>query len=107
MADRDDDDRRLALGPVDRARLDERPQQRERLEVDPGELDPGLLRGGDIRDDLLARRDDQQHAADGLAALPGTLAEHAVVEHRLVRQDRQHLVRLEADGVVEAVVGDA
>ena len=51
--------------------------------------------------DLVARGDDEQDPPRRLARLGGTLFEHAVVEHRLVLGDRQHLVRLEANGVVE------
>ena len=101
VADRDDDGRRAAGGALDTG-LDKRAQQSQSLEVDPGELETGPLGDLDVGRDLVARRDDEQDAADGLTRLRDPLFEDAVVEHGVADRDRQHLVRLEADGVVEA-----
>jgi hypothetical protein len=82
--------------------VDERAQQAERLEVDAGEPDAGGLRHLRIGLDLVAWGNHEQDAPGRLARLVRALLEHAVVEHGLVLGDGQHLVRLEADGVVEA-----
>jgi len=68
------------------------PQQGERGEVDPGDVQPGLLdrvyRG---QHRLLRRRDEQP--AQGLAVLGRLQREE--VQQRLVHRQRQHLAHLE------------
>ena len=85
-------------------RLDECPQQRERLEIDAAEPDSGGATRVDEGLDLVARGDDEQHAADDLPAFRHALVYNAVVEDRLVDRDREHLVGLEPDGVVESLL---
>ena len=67
MADRDDHERRVDGGAPLRQRVAERAQQRERLEVDAGQLQAGLLAGGDVAVDELAVGDDEQDPPDELA----------------------------------------
>ena len=69
VADRDDDERRVGRRRVRRQRVAEGAQQRERLEVDPGQPDAGLLAGRDVAVDELAVGDDEQDAADVLAVV--------------------------------------
>ena len=103
--------------------LAERAQEREGLEVDPGEADPGLLAGRDVAVDQLAVGDDEQNPAHRVALVVDALAEHVEVEDRLLDRDRQRLLGAEPNGVLEllrvvdardledpdadAVVGDA
>ena len=69
VADVDDDLRAGRRGRVGCRRRRERAQQRERLEVDPGELDARpCLHASDVAVDELAVGDDEQHAPDGLPA---------------------------------------
>ena len=84
-----------------RARLGERAQEREGLEVDPDEPDAGLLAGGDVAVDQLAVGDDEQDAHDRAPVLVDALAQHVVVEHGLLDRDRQDLLRAEPDRVLE------
>ena len=100
VADRDGDDRRLVA--VGRRR--ERAEQSERLEVDPRERHAGETARLDVALDELAMRDDEEDAPQALAAFGLPLAEHAVVEHRLVERDRQRLLGAEADGVEELLL---
>ncbi len=86
----------------ERLRVDEGAQQAERLEVDAREPDARVLRDLRVGLDLVARCDHEQDAPRRLTRLVRPLLEHPVVEHRLVLGDGKHLVRLEADGVVEA-----
>ena len=101
VADRDGDEgaalrgRARGMGRCDRA------QQRERLEVDPDDLQAGLAAGEDVAVDELAVGDDEEHAPERLAVLGHALGEHLVVEHRLLERDRQHLLGAEADRVRE------
>ena len=95
MADRDGDNCRLVA--VGRRR--ECAEKSERLEVDPGERQPGKTARLHVALDEVAMRDDEQNAPQALAAVNLPLAEHAVVEHRLVEWDRQRLLSAETDGV--------
>ena len=70
----------------------QRAQQRERLEVDPGQPHAGLLAGGDVAVDQLAVGDDEQDPAHELAVVVGPLAEDVVVEHGLLDRNRQRLL---------------
>ncbi len=69
VADRDGDEgaalggRARGMGRRDRA------QQRERLEVDPDDLQAGLAAGEDVAVDELAVGDDEEHAPERLAVL--------------------------------------
>src|SRR5439155_2765491 len=108
VADRDDDNRRVCGALVLGARLSERPQERECLQVDPGQPQPRLLAGGDVAIDQLAIGNDEQDAHDRVALVVGPLAEDVVVEHRLLDRNRQHLLGTETDGVLELPwIGDA
>ena len=101
MADRDGDEG-AALGV--RARIVRRSdgaQERERLEVDPDDLQAGLAAGVDVAVDELAVGDDEEHAPERLAVLGDALGEHLVVEHRLLERDRQHFLSPETDRVRE------
>ena len=82
-------------------RRGDRAQEREGLEVDADDLEPGLLAGVDVAVDELAVGDDEQDAAHLLALVVDRLREHLVVEHRLLERNRQHLLRAEADRVRE------
>ena len=63
MADGDGDER-AALRARTRGRgLGDRAQERERLEVDADDLEPGLPAGVDVAVDELAVGDDEQDAA--------------------------------------------
>ena len=87
---------------------DEGAEEAEGLEVDARKADARLAACLDVRLDLVAGCDDEQDTAHDFAALRVPLLDDAVVQHRLVRGDRQHLVRLEPNGVVEArIVLDA
>ncbi len=87
-----------------RPRRPECAQQRERLEVDAGERDAGLLARGHVALDELAIRDDEQDALHRSAVLVAALTEDVVVEHRLVERDRKRLLRAEADRVLELLL---
>ena len=76
-------------------------QQRERLQVDPDDLEPGLAAGVDVAVDELAIGDDEEHAPERLSVLGDALGEHLVVEDGLLERDRQHLLRPEADRIRE------
>ena len=85
----------------ERLRLDEGAQQAQCLEVEASDLDTCCVGYLDIGLDLVARGDDEQDPPRRLTIRGRTLLEDPVVEHRLVLSDRQHLVRLEPDRVVE------
>ena len=76
-------------------------QQRERLEIDAGQLDAGLLAGRDIAVDEVAVGDDEQYTPDRRAFLIKGLAENLVVEHGLLERNRERLLGAEANGVLE------
>src|SRR5947209_2803763 len=99
VADRDSDEcRAVAI-----RRRGDRAEQGERLEVDPREREPGEPASLDVAVDELAVRDDEEDAPEHLAALGLLLAEHAVVEHRLVERDRQRLLGAEPNRVEELI----
>ena len=101
MTDRDDDDRSLGRAVLLQARLGKGAQQRERLEVDPGQAQPRLLTGCDIAVDQLAVRDDEQDPDDRVPLLVRAPAELLEVDDRLFERDGQHFLRAEANGVLE------
>ena len=101
MADRNDDDGGVGGASLVLGRGGERAQKREGFEVDPREPDAGLLAGRHVAVDQLAVGDDEQDPADLVAVLVDAVAEHLVVEHCLLDRDRQHLLRAEADRVLE------
>src|SRR5919198_3097384 len=104
VTDRDGDERRLLGG----ARLGQRAQERECLEVDPDDGQPGLAARGQVAVDELAVGDDEKDAADPLPLLGLRLAEDAVVENGLLDRDRERLLGAEADRVRELLrVDDA
>ena len=76
-------------------------QQRERLQVDAGELDPRLAERLDVALDRLAVGGDEQDLPVDGAALVDLLADDAVVDDRLVDGDRDGVV-----GAVEHRVGE-
>src|SRR4051812_25909509 len=93
---RDSDQRALLARRL--LRWHERAEQRERLEVDAGELDTCAAAGRRVRVHELAIRDDEKNTLLGLAFLDG-LAKHLVVEQRLVDRNRQRLLGAETHGV--------
>ena len=101
MPDRDGDERTRSAAARSAVRGGDGAQQRERLEVDPDDLEPRLAAGVDVAVDELAVGDDEEHAPERLAVLGHALGEHLVVEHRLLERDRQHLLRAEANRVRE------
>ena len=93
---------RLGLG-VGRALVDDhrrgqqRPQDREGLEVDADRLEAGLPHGGDeALDHVAVGRDDDVPLA--VARVVGEPQHRLRVDHRLVGRDRDLLGRLELDG---------
>ena len=101
MADRDDDDR-CARGPsLGRLRLGDRSQERERFEIDPDELDAGLLAGLDIAIEQVAIGDDEQDAPRDASLLVLPFIEDLPVDHSLLDRDRQRLVGAEANCILE------
>src|SRR6185295_5460583 len=97
-ADGSDDDRSVAaLGGL----RSESAQQRERLEVDAGQPDPGLLAGGHVALDEVAVGDDEQNSVLLLALVVDALAEQLVVEHGVLERDRERLLGAEVNGVLE------
>src|SRR5205823_758454 len=101
VADRDGDERRPGRLLLGGARGRQRAQEREGLEVDPDDGQPGLATRGDVAVDELAVGDDEEDAADPLALLGLRLAEDAVVEDGLLDRDRERLLGAEADRVPE------
>ena len=101
VANRDDDEGGLSRRVALFRRLTERAEERERLEVDPGKLDSGLLAGGDIALDEVAVGNDEQDPPGRRALGVGRLAQHVVVEHRLFHRNRQHFLRAVANRVLE------
>ena len=101
----------------------ERAQQRERLEVDPDDLQARPATRLQVAIDDLAVGDDEEDALPLGPVLAHLLVEDDVVEHGLVERDREDLLGAEADRVLEllrvrdavdledahadAVVGDA
>ena len=83
-------------------------QQRERLEIDPDQLqlrDPARL---DVVVDRLAVRSRENDAARQRPGVVDRLADHVVVEHRLIDRDRERLVGAEPHRVAElAIVFDS
>ena len=79
-------------------------QKRERLEVDPDQLDSGLLAGGRVAVDRLAVGGNDEDAAVDLAGLVDRLAQNVIVENSLVERDRDGLVGAEANRVRELPV---
>ena len=102
MADRDDDERGVRRPVVlRRRRLAKGAQEREGLEVDPGQADPGFLAGADVAVDQLAVGDHEQDPAHDVALLVDPLAKDVVIEHGLLDRDRKGLLGAEADRVLE------
>src|SRR2546425_9518724 len=100
VADGNRDERRARL-PAALGRRGERAQERERLEVDPDQLDARLLARGGVPVDKLAVGDDEQDLEYLLAFPVDALLQHLVVEHGLLDRDRKRLLGAEADRVGE------
>jgi hypothetical protein len=107
VADRDGNDSRLdtlcSLG----GRRDGA-QEPKCLEVDPGKLDARLLEGVRVAVDRLAVGGDNEDAAIALSRAVDALAQHLVVEYRLIERDPDGFVRAEPHCVRElSIVVDA
>ncbi len=82
-------------------RLRDRPQQRERLEVDPRNLDPRGVEGREVAVDGVPVGDDEQDPPGRHALVVDVRREDVVVDHRLLGRHGEHLVRAEGDRVLE------
>ena len=91
----------LAVVPAGRG---DRAQQGEGLEVDPGELELGGVGRREVAVDRLAVGDDERILRVVVPSVVDLGREDVVVDHGLVERDREHLVRAEADRVLELVL---
>ena len=100
MPDGHGDQRRTCLDTF-LTRRRQRPQESERLEVDPDQADARLAARAHVAIDEVAVGEDEQDLADARAFVVGRLREHLVVEHGFVDRDRQRFLRAEPDRVGE------